>query len=219
MDKDKKDTSPEEAGSAGIVEAPEAHEAPEAAGKVTFLQAALILAVTVAVMFCGIIILGLDPHIPLLIDVGVLLLAGRLKGISWSDMVGSMMSFLGDNMGAVGVILLIGAVIGSFMTCGTVPVVIYYGLKFMTARWFFMFAVLLCFVMALITGSSFTSVSTLGVAFMGVGLSLGIPPAMIAGAIITGALAGDKHSPLGAAANLAATLSGGSVYDTEKNTR
>lgn len=187
--------------------------------KLSLTEAIVILAVIIAVMFVGIIALGLDPHLPLLVDIGVIFFAGRIKGIPWGEMFNSMMQFLGQNMSAVVVILLIGVLIGSFMTCGAVPVVIYYGLKFMSARWFFLFAVILSFVMALITGSSFTSVSTLGVAFMGVGLSLGIPPALIAGAIVSGALAGDKHSPLSAVANLGASLCGVSVFETEKSLR
>ena len=194
-------------------------EQQKAERKLSFPEAALTLAVTVAVMFIGIIGLGLDPYLPLLIDIGVILCAGRIKGFSWGEMVGSMMEFLGNNTGTIGVILIIGVVIGSFMTCGAVPFVIYYGLKLMSVKWFFVCAVLMCFVMALLTGSSFTSVSTLGVAFMGVGMSLGIPPAMAAGAIISAALAGDKHSPLSAVQNLAAPLCGVTVYESEKCTR
>ncbi|MCR4667987.1 MAG: hypothetical protein K5774_01260 [Clostridia bacterium] len=187
--------------------------------KISFAEAALILAATVAIMFIGIIVLGLDPHIPLLVDLAFIMCVGRVKGVSWGDMTSATMDFLGKNISAVGVIMLIGVVVGSFMTCGAVPFTIYYGLKLMSVRWFFVCTILICFVMALLTGSSFTSVSTIGVAFMGVGLSLGIPPAMVAGAIITAALAGDKHSPLSAVANLSASLCGVSVYDTEKCTR
>ena len=185
----------------------------------TLPAAVLILAVIILVMFAGIIVMGLDPYIPLLIDILVVLCVGRIRGISWGGMVTSMTDFLGQNSATIGMILIIGVLIGSFMTCGAVPFVIYYGLKIMNVKWFFVFAVLICFIMAVVTGSSFTSASTIGVAFMGVGISLGIPPAMVAGAIVTGALAGDKHSPLSAVVNLTASLTDVSVYDVEKSTR
>ena len=187
--------------------------------QMTFPAAVAILAAVIAILLTGIIVLGLDPHIPILINIGLVLCIGRFVGISWTDMIDEMVKFLGNNISGVMVILMVGVVVGSFMTCGTVPLVIYYGLKILSAKWFLLMTVLLCFVMALLTGSSFTTASTIGVAFMGVGISLGIPPAVVAGAIISGAVCGDKHSPLSAITNLSATLSDVTVYDTERSLR
>ncbi|MCR4667988.1 MAG: Na+/H+ antiporter NhaC family protein [Clostridia bacterium] len=187
--------------------------------QMTFPAAVVILVAAIAILLVGIIILGLDPHIPILINLGMVLVIGRFMGIEWNDMLDTMMKFLGSNISGVMVILMVGVVVGTFMTCGTVPLVIYYGLKVMTAKWFLFWAVLICFVIALLTGSSFTAASTVGVAFMGVGISLGIPPAVVAGAIISGALTGDKHSPFSAITNLSASVSDVTVYDTEKSLR
>ena len=187
--------------------------------QMTFPAALAILIVAIAILLVGIIVLGLDPHIPILINLALIFCVGRYMGVDWSDMIASMMKSLGDNISGVMVIMMVGVVVGSFMTCGTVPLVIYYGLKVMSAKWFLLWAVLICFVVALLTGSSFTAASTVGVAFMGVGISLGIPPAVVAGAIISGALTGDKHSPLSAITNLSSSLSDVTVYDTEKSLR
>ena len=187
--------------------------------QMTFPAALAILIAAIAILLVGIIVLGLDPHIPILINLALIFCVGRYMGVDWSDMIASMMKSLGDNISGVMVIMMVGVVVGSFMTCGTVPLVIYYGLKVMSAKWFLLWAVLICFVVALLTGSSFTAASTVGVAFMGVGISLGIPPAVVAGAIISGALTGDKHSPLSAITNLSSSLSDVTVYDTEKSLR
>ena len=187
--------------------------------EMTFKGAVAILALALAILLIGVIVMGLDPHVPILINIGIVMAVSRCLGVPWGDMVDYMIGFLGRNISVVVIIMLVGVVVGSFMTCGTVPLVIYYGLKIMSAKWFLVCAMLVCFVMGLLTGSSFTTVGTIGVAFMGVGISLGIPVGVTAGAIITGALTGDKHSPLGAATNLAAAVSGVSVYETEACTR
>ncbi len=119
-----------------------------------------------------------------------------------------------DAVGVFLTILMVGVVVGTWTMCGTVPVVIYYGLMLFSPQWFLISIMVLCFVMAFVTGSSWTTAGTIGVAFMGVGISLGIPVGLTAGCIISGAMCGDKQSPLGAATNLTAAISKVDLYET-----
>ena len=187
--------------------------------KLSFAVAAGILILCISILLAGVVILKLDPHIPIFFIIGIVLYIGKWLGYSWDQLIGSMLKMIGDNISVVFLIMIVGVLVASFMTCGTVPYIIYYGLKLMSPRWFLLCAMVLCFLMAILTGSSFTTVGTLGVAFLGVGISMGIPVGIVAGAIISGALCGDKHSPLGTATNLAATVSHVSVYEVERASR
>lgn len=161
----------------------------------------------------GIIMLGVDPQIPLLAGTVVATLVGKYLGYSWKSMEKSIIASIGLVMQACLIIMIIGCLIGVWVAGGIVPGMVYYGLKIFTPKFFLVIVVLLCSIVSMATGSSWTTAGTIGVAAMGVGAGLGIPPAMTAGAIISGAIFGDKMSPLSDSTNLAPGIAGADLFD------
>ena len=126
--------------------------------------------------------------------------------IPWSSLEGA----IADNIKSIGtaviILLLIGAVAGSWMVSGIVPTLIYYGLKVLSPKIFLLAVCIICALVSMMTGSSWTTVATIGTAFIGIGLALGFSPGWTAGAIISGAYFGDKISPLSDTTVLAASV-------------
>lgn len=182
--------------------------------KQSFLTALSILIVNILVLLGGVVFLKLEPHVPILVNIGIVLCFGIFCRIPWPELIAGMQKTVADSVGVFLTILMVGVVVGTWTMCGTVPVVIYYGLLFFSPQWFLISIMILCFIMAFVTGSSWTTAGTIGVAFMGVGISLGIPVGLTAGCIISGAMCGDTQSPLGAATNLSAAISKVDLYET-----
>lgn len=180
----------------------------------TFSMAFCVLLVNILVLLVGVVFLNLEPHVPILVNIGIVLCFGIFLHIPWQELIGGMHKAVADSVGVFLTILMVGVVVGAWTMCGTVPVVIYYGLMIFSPKWFLVSIMALCFIMAFVTGSSWTTAGTIGVAFMGVGISLGIPAGIIAGCIISGATCGDMQSPLGATSNLSAAISRVDLYET-----
>ena len=159
----------------------------------TFLMALGVLLVNIFVLLAGVVFLKLEPHVPILVNIGIVLCFGIFLRIPWKELIEGMHKAVADAVGVFLTILMVGVVVGTWTMCGTVPVVIYYGLMLFSPQWFLISIMVLCFVMAFVTGSSWTTAGTIGVAFMGVGISLGIPVGLTAGCIISGAMCGDKQ--------------------------
>ena len=123
---------------------------------------------------------------------------------------------VGENLGntstAIIILLSIGALTATWMLSGIVPTMIYYGLKLIHPKVFIVLSFLLCAVVSLLAGSSWTTVGTIGVALFGAGTFIGIPTGWLAGAIISGAYLGDKVSPLSDTTNLSASIAGVNLY-------
>lgn len=183
----------------------------------SFFKAVVVLAINIFTLLIGVVILKLEPHVPILINIGIVFIFGRTLSIPWSELVEGMHKTVAESVGVLLTVLMVGVVVGTWTIGGTVPTVIYYGLMFFSPKWFLLSIMILCFIMAFVTGSSWTTSGTIGVAFMGVGISLGIPAGLIAGCIISGALCGDLQSPLGAATNLTASTSKVDLYETLKS--
>ena len=113
---------------------------------------------------------------------------------------------------AVVILLLIGAISGSWMVSGIVPTLICYGLKILSPKLFLLAVCLICALVSVVTGSSWTTIATIGVAFLGIGAAMGYTQAWIAGAIISGAYFGDKISPLSDTTVLASSVSGTPLF-------
>lgn len=127
-------------------------------------------------------------------------------GISWDKME----SAISDNIRSIGtatiILLMIGAISGSWMVSGIVPTLMYYGLKILSPKIFLFAVCLICALVSLMTGSSWTTIATIGVAFIGIGMALGYSAGWTAGAIISGAYFGDKISPLSDTTVLASSV-------------
>jgi len=116
-------------------------------------------------------------------------------------------------MQAMLILMVVGLMIGAWISGGVVPAMIYYGLMILSPSVFLVAGCVLCCIVSLATGSSWTTAGTIGVALIGVGFGLGINPAMTAGAIVSGAYFGDKMSPLSDTTNLAPAIAGSNLFE------
>lgn len=156
---------------------------------------------------------GQDPHIPVTLACAVAMIVGRICGYSYKDMLAAGLEAVNQSLEAIIIILLVGCLIGSFTACGTIPSVVYYGLKLLSPGIFLPFITLMCAVVGIALGSAWTVSATLGIAFMAIGKTMGLNPALIAGAILSGACCGDKFSPLSDSTNLAAGSAQTGLFD------
>jgi len=185
--------------------------------KINFWAALIPLVVMIFVMIFTVVKLKQGPHIPLIIGTTVAALVAWKAGYTWKDIEEMMYKGIRLALPAVVIIILVGLTIGSWMGGGIVATMIYYGLQIITPSWFLVSIALICSIVSLAIGSSWSTMGTIGVAGMGIGLSMGIPAGMIAGAIISGAYFGDKMSPLSDTTNLAAGLTGTDLFDHIKH--
>ncbi len=151
-------------------------------------------------------------QIALLLAAAVAALLGLTLRQSFSDMLTGIVSNLESAMSAMLLLLLIGSLTGTWMISGIVPAMIYYGLDLLSPAVFLSASVVICAIVSLATGSSWSTVATVGIALLGIGKALGISEAMAAGAIISGAYFGDKISPLSDTTNLASAMAGSELF-------
>ncbi|MEG0944470.1 MAG: Na+/H+ antiporter NhaC [Angelakisella sp.] len=178
----------------------------------SFASSLLIMLTAIAVLLFGVVGFKLEPHIPLLFSTGIILIYSVYLCIPWVEMRKTIVKSISESIEAIIIICLIGMTVGSWISSGTVPIVIYYGLKIFSPKFFLISVLILCSIMSIMTGSSWTTIGTIGVAFMGVGYGLGIPMGLTAGAIICGAFFGDKQSPMSDSTNFAAAVAKTDLY-------
>jgi NhaC family Na+:H+ antiporter len=142
---------------------------------------------------------------------------GFLLRFSWKEMEQGIIDSIHKAMPAILIMLSVGILIGSWIACGTIPMVIYFGLKLISPKFFLVTACLVCSLTSLATGTSWGTVGTLGVAFIGIAMGLGIPLGPAAGAVVAGAYFGDKMSPLSDIPNLASVTAGANLFDHIKH--
>ena len=132
--------------------------------------------------------------------------------VSWSTLEASIIEHIRSSTSAILILLLIGAISGTWMISGVVPTLIYYGLEILHPSYFLVASCLICGGVSLMTGSSWTTIATIGVALMGVGEAMGLPEGWVAGAIISGAYFGDKLSLLSDTTVLASSTVGVPIF-------
>ncbi|EFI41826.1 MULTISPECIES: Na+/H+ antiporter NhaC [Peptoniphilus] len=152
-------------------------------------------------------------HMPLIVAISVACIIGALCGHDFPDMVSGMIERLSASLEAILILCTVGLLVSSFMISGTIPALIYYGLDLLTPKLFLPVGCILCAVVGLACGSSWTATATIGIAFLTIGAGLGINPALTAGMVISGAYVGDKFSPLSDTTNLAAAVSNTGLFD------
>lgn len=132
--------------------------------------------------------------------------------VAWSTLEASIIEHIRSSTSAILILLLIGAISGTWMLSGVVPTLIYYGLDILHPSYFLVASCLICGGVSLMTGSSWTTIATIGVALMGVGKAMGLPEGWVAGAIISGAYFGDKLSLLSDTTVLASSTVGVPIF-------
>lgn len=156
--------------------------------------------------------LKLSLVIPLFLSWLVMFFFGIYKKNSWKDVESWGLDSVRSGFQSIMIVMAVGALIGTWILSGTVPTLIYYGLKIISPQWFLPATLLLCSILSVATGTSYGSAGSAGLAMMGIGISMGFPPGMIAGAVICGALFGDKMSPFSDTTNLAPAMAGGDLF-------
>ncbi len=132
---------------------------------------------------------------------------GNLCNVSYKDVVNSISNSIKSVTPALIILLWVGALAGTWMISGIIPSMVYYGLKILDPNIFLPACIIICSIISVATGSSWTTSATVGIALVGIGKALGIPAGMVGGAVIAGAYFGDKLSPLSDTTNLAAAVS------------
>ncbi|WP_414055448.1 Na+/H+ antiporter NhaC [Macrococcus equi] len=171
----------------------------------------------IASMIFTVVVLKQAPHIPLMIGTAIAAIVAHQHGFTWEEIEEMMYKGIKLALPAIVIIILVGLVIGAWIGGGVVATMIYYGLKLISPGMFLVTICIICGIVALAIGSSWSTMATVGVAGMGIGLSMEIPAGMIAGAVISGSYFGDKMSPLSDTTNLASGLTGTPLFDHIKH--
>ncbi len=192
-------------------------EVPEKTPRQPTLLVALIPVVfLVGALWVAVVYLrdyGLSTHIPLIFGAVVAAVVSLALGNTWKDIEAGMVKGISLAMNAILILLVIGFLVATWIQAGIVPAMIAYGLDLLSPAVFLPAACVICSLVSLATGSSWSTAATVGIALIGVGEGLDIPRPMVAGAIISGAYFGDKMSPLSDTTNLAPAMAGAKLFD------
>ena len=142
---------------------------------------------------------------------------GIYYGVKWNKIVEGISESIKSITPAIIMLLLIGALAGTWLISGIIPAMIYYGLKILNPDIFLFATAIITAIVSIATGSSWSTIATIGIALLGIGSAIGLPVGLTGGAIISGAYFGDKMSPLSETTNMAAALSGVDLFDHIKS--
>lgn len=180
-------------------------------------EALLPVIVLVGLLAYNIMIFGDDAlsgtnQFILLLGGAVAAIIGFKNKVSYKLMIDEVGNNLKETAGAIFILLLVGSLAGAWLISGIIPAMIYYGLMILDPNIFLPATVVITAIISLATGSSWTTTATVGIALVGIGKALGLPPGMVAGAVISGAYFGDKMSPLSDTTNLAPAMAGSELF-------
>ncbi|NNC83646.1 MAG: Na+/H+ antiporter NhaC [Flavobacteriales bacterium] len=183
----------------------------------SLLQSLLPIILLIGLLAANVIFFGEDSsygsnQIALLMAAAIAGAIGVRNGVGWKAIYDGIVESISSAMGAIIILLFIGALAGTWMMSGIVPTMIYYGLKVLNPEIFLLASCVVCAVVSIATGSSWSTIATVGIALLGIGQALGISEGWIAGSIISGAYFGDKMSPLSDTTNLAPAVAGADLF-------
>lgn len=174
--------------------------------------AALVVMLAYNVLVYGDDALGGSNQFVLLLGGAVAALVGLRRKIGFDDMIGEVANNIKSTSGAILILLMVGALAGTWLISGIIPAMIYYGMQILNPTIFLPACVIICSIISVATGSSWTTSATVGIALIGIAEALGISLGMTAGAILSGAYFGDKLSPLSDTTNLAPAMAGTDLF-------
>lgn len=166
----------------------------------------------IVIVITGFVVFEIPIQALLILSSAYAALIARRVGLKWQDLEEGITYRLATAMPAIFIILSVGIIVGTWMFSGTVPALIYYGLEFLNPNLFLVSAFIICAITSVATGTAWGSASTAGIALMAIATQLHIPAGMAAGAIIAGAVFGDKMSPLSDTTNLAALVTKVNIF-------
>nr|WP_173021241.1 Na+/H+ antiporter NhaC [Secundilactobacillus folii] len=179
-------------------------------------EAIIMLVIILFIMGSGVIGLGLSPQVPVLLAITVTIFWAKFKGLSWDAINKGIKDGIDKGIIPIVIFILIGAMISTWIASGTIPTLMVIGFRAISAQWFLPTVFLVCALVGSAVGSCFTVVSTVGIAFFGIGVTMSFNPALVAGAVISGGIFGDKCSPLSETSNLAAAVVDTDLFDHMK---
>ena len=185
--------------------------------EISLAQAFLPVILLVALLAFNVFVFGDDAlggsnQFILLIGAAVAAIVGFRNKVSYTRMIEAVGVNFKSTTGAILILLMVGALAGTWLLSGIIPAMIYYGLQILHPSIFLPACIVICAIISLATGSSWTTSATVGIALIGIGRALGIPVGMVAGAVISGAYFGDKLSPLSDTTNLAPAMVGTDLF-------
>lgn len=157
-------------------------------------------------------------QVALVMSAMVALVIGRRAGYTLDELREAAIASVTSGVGAIFILFAVGALVGAWAMCGTLLTMVYYGLQLLSPNYFYMTSALICALVSLSIGSSWTVVGTIGIGLIGIAINMELSTAITAGAIISGAYFGDKSSPLSDTANLAAAVAGANLYQHLRET-
>lgn len=178
----------------------------------TFLEAISTIIVMVIIVITGFVVFEIPIQALLIMSSAYAAWIAKRVGLKWSDLEDGITKRLSTAIPALFIILAVGIVVGTWMYSGTVPALIYYGLEFLNPHYFLVSAFIICAITSVATGTAWGSASTAGISLMAIAHQLNIDDGMAAGAIIAGAVFGDKMSPLSDTTNLAALVTKVNIF-------
>ncbi len=184
---------------------------------ITLFQALLPVIILVLLLSFNVTVYGDDAlggsnQFILLIGAAVAAVVGFRNKVGYNQMIEAIGSNLKSTTGAILILLFVGALAGTWLLSGIIPAMIYYGLQILHPSIFLPACIVICAIISIATGSSWTTSATVGIALIGIGRALDIPVGMVAGAVISGAYFGDKLSPLSDTTNLAPAMAGSDLF-------
>lgn len=175
-------------------------------GKPSFKEAVFVLLVIVASIAIGVVGLKLSPNITILAAIGMIMLYAVVKRYPTEWLHEGIINGIKPGIIPIFIFILVGALIAVWIKAGIIPTLMVIGFKLISVKWFVPSVFVVCAIVGSAVGSAFTVMSTIGIAFFGIGTTLGINPALVVGSIVSGAVFGDKMSPLSESTNLAAAI-------------
>lgn len=170
------------------------------------------LAATGLFLSYAVFVLDSEPHIPLFLGIAVAAAVASLQGHSWQEIEAGITESITRAIPALLIMLIIGMIIGVWIASGVVPAIIYFAFDYLSPTWFLPLTLLFCSAVSLITGSSWTTAGTVGLAAVVVGSGMGLPAPAVAGAVVSGSFFGDKLSPLSDSTNLTSAIFNVELY-------
>ena len=159
--------------------------------KIGFGESITILIIMLIILGTSVIHFGRSPQIPVLFTIALLVFWAKFRGASWDDIHKGIQDGIGSAIVPIFIFILIGALIAVWIQAGIIPSIMVAGFKLISSRFFVPSTFIVCSLVGLSIGSGFTTISTIGIALFGMGMAMGVNPALVAGAIISGAVFGE----------------------------
>ena len=184
---------------------------------VSVREASIVLLIIVAAIATGVIGLKISPNITILFVIALILGYAMFRKVPFDQMHKGIVDGLKPGIIPIFIFILVGALIAVWIQAGIIPTIMVFGFKMISVKWFVPSVFIVCAIVGSAVGSAFTVMSTIGIAFFGIGSTLGLNPALVVGAIVSGSVFGDKMSPLSESTNLAAAIVEADLFKHIKN--